>query len=86
MSEKKKKEKIIYYDDGSTVSDMSEVKGGIVDKTRPKEGGKKRVNSTFGEKMRTYFTTVKMMLVPMFVVLFILALLFLITTLIANAR
>lgn len=64
MSEKKKKKpKTVYYDDGRTVADMSYLRGG-----RPKEpAGIKK--SGWREKWRTYFQSVKMMLLPTLVVL-----------------
>ena len=51
---KKKKQKITYYDDNSTVADMSGTK------QQPKKS-----KSTFKEKARTYFATVKKMIIPM---------------------
>ncbi len=83
---KKKKEKVVYYDDGSTISDMSGVKGGIIDKTRPKNDGRPRRKSTFGEKWRTYWAAVKMMILPMLGVLLILVVLFIILSIIVNGR
>ena len=64
MSDKKKKKpKTVYYDDGRTVADMSYLGG-----RRAKEptGVKK---SGWREKWRTYFQSVKMMLLPTLVVL-----------------
>ena len=62
---KKKKEKIIYYDDGSTVHDMSNV-GGIGRRSPNEKRGKNapapRKNSTTREKLKTYFSAVRMML------------------------
>ena len=69
---KKKKEKIIYYDDNSTISDMSNVtRNG---KKEPPRAPKKV--STFGEKWKTYWAAVKMMVFPMCVVLFVVAVLY----------
>ncbi len=53
---KEKKQKIVYIDDGSTVADMS----GTFKKKRPP-----RQKSTAKEKMRTYFSVVKKMILPM---------------------
>ncbi len=50
-AEKKKKEKIIYIDDGSTVADMTN--------TRKPEKGPPRRKSTMREKWRTYISVVK---------------------------
>ena len=77
---KKKKEKVIYYDDGMTISDMSRVN---------KKGEKQsppppRRQSTSAEKWRTYWTAVKQMLFPMAVVLCIIGILYAIMMLIAN--
>ena len=77
---KKKKQKVVYYDDNSTIADMSNV---------PRAGQKKPSGvppprSTFKEKWKTYISAVKMMLLPMCVVLFVLAVLFLILMLLAN--
>ena len=58
MADKKqKKEKVRYIDDGRTIADMSALSG--VDKryTGPK--------GTFKDQMRTYFTTVRQMFLPM---------------------
>ena len=77
MSKKKqKKEKIIYYDDGSTISDMSEV-GGIGRRAPKDKRVPKRSTSTFKEKWATYWATVKQMLFPMFLALLILTVIFL---------
>ncbi len=53
-AEKEKKVKIVYYDDGSTVADMSGTK-------RKAPMGK----TTFREKMRTFFGVMKRMVLPM---------------------
>ena len=65
---KKKKEKIIYYDDNSTIVDMSCVnpRGQKSPHQQPK------MFSTFGEKWKTYWNAVKMMVLPMLLVLIIL--------------
>ncbi|MBQ8292149.1 MAG: hypothetical protein IJX88_06580 [Clostridia bacterium] len=70
---KKKKEKIIYYDDGSTISDMSRVnrKG---EKRPPAEP---RRQSSSSEKWRTYWSAVKMMIIPLCVALTVLGILYL---------
>lgn len=60
---KKKKEKIIYYDDGRTIADMSNVSS---------RGRSKRVpgrpRASFKEQWSTYWGAVRMMLVPMLVI------------------
>lgn len=73
----KKKEKIIYYDDNSTLADMSSVnrKGERQPAPPPKQ------RSSFSEKWKTYWSAVKMMILPMCIVLCIIALLYLSLTL-----
>ena len=66
--EEKKKEKVVYYDDGRTLADMSGV-------GRPRSQGSK---STFREKWITYWSAVKMMLIPMAIVVGILVIMYLI--------
>ena len=71
IKEKAKKEKIIYVDDGSTVIDMS---GTVNDSQKPKNTPKDPVTgapigNTFKDQARTYFNAVKQNLVPMFVVI-----------------
>ena len=68
-----KKEKPKYIDDGSTVVDMTDVRGGKTAGT-PKPSNKNRGSSyrpraTFKEQLRTYIESVKMMFVPMLVVI-----------------
>ena len=57
-SDKKKKKKVTYVDDGSTIFDMSGVGGG-----RPSGIGK----GTAKERFATYMKAVKQMFVPMLV-------------------
>ena len=64
---KEKKEKIRYYDDGSTVADMS----GVKDRRLP-GGDPLRPRATAKEKWDTYWNAVKMMFGPMCFVLVIL--------------
>ena len=66
--EEKKKEKVVYYDDGRTIADMSGV-------GRPRSQGS---HSTFREKWKTYWSAVKMMLIPMAIVVGILVIMYLI--------
>ena len=63
---KKKKEKIKYIDDGRTIVDMSGVGN------RPNYANDKnllRPQSTLKDKWNTYWSTVKKMLLPMFITL-----------------
>ena len=69
--EKAKKEKIVYIDDGSTVVDMS---GTIRGTKKPQNAPKDPVTgspigNSFKDQVRTYFQAVKQNLVPMFVVI-----------------
>lgn len=78
--QKKKKEKVIYYDDNSTIADMSNVtRIGQKKPNSPQKQPQRR--STAKEKWRTYWSTVKMMLMPMCVVLLIIAALYLMISL-----
>ena len=82
MSKKKKKEKIIYYDDGMTISDMSSVnrKGQpIPPKKQPPKSSMHAVDPRFANKTKwdTYWAAVRMMLVPTLWVLGVLSILFL---------
>lgn len=60
-NKKKKKPKTVYYDDGRSLADMSAISN------RGKEPS--GIKSGWREKWRTYFESVKMMLLPMLVVL-----------------
>lgn len=90
-SAKKKKEKVIYYDDNSTISDMSGVSG-TFNPIIPKNVGNKKNSQTyrdvqkrpskFGDKWKTYWSTVRLMILPMCIVLGILFILFLLFMLI----
>ena len=83
---KKKKEKIIYVDDGRTIADMSGVGGMRSRNTGRPESPKKKEEpkllrsgrGTLREQADTYFTAVRMMFLPMLVVIGILTLAFLI--------
>lgn len=54
-AQKERKVKVVYYDDGSTIADMS---GTSKNKTP-------RVKSTAKEKARTFFAVMKKMVLPM---------------------
>lgn len=70
---KKKKNKTVYVDDGSTISDMSGLRGS----SKGHNNGL-RPRASFKEQFKTYTDAVKMMFFPMLVVLGIIALAFLI--------
>lgn len=75
MSKKKKKEKVVYIDDGSTVADMSG--------TRKPNQQYKRV-STAKEKWATFFGVMKKMIIPMLATLAAFSLVYLIVLLLAQ--
>ena len=56
-AQKERKVKVVYYDDGSTIADMSGTH----------RGGKRpeRSQATFREKMRTFFSVMKKMVLPL---------------------
>ena len=57
---KKKKEKVVYVDDGRTIADMSNVKGGGASKLFKNTPS----YSTGKEKWTTFFDAFRMMLLP----------------------
>ena len=61
---KKKKEKVVYIDDGRTIADMSGVTGGFQLPERPAW----KPRSSLKEQWETYKAAVKMMIVPMLTV------------------
>ena len=76
---KKKREKITWIDDGSTVADMSGVGKGLggnrPDKPKPTTKKGKPMNR-FQECAATYFGAMKMMFMPMLAVLGVICLVF----------
>ena len=68
---KKKKQKVVYIDDGSSLADMSGVGGG-----KKKTPNTPRPRATMKEQWQTYTDAVKMMFLPMLAVLGMLALAF----------
>jgi len=77
---KKKREKITYYDDDSTISDMSGVRG-----AKPKSGSQpQRQGSSLKEQWKTYRAAVKTMVLPMIVVLLVLGVLYLVISLVSG--
>lgn len=71
---KKKKEKVVYYDDGRTIADMSNVGGRR--KFETDDNNFVRPRSTTKEIFKTYISAVKSMLIPMFITLGALAVVF----------
>lgn len=71
---KKKKEKIIYVDDGRTIADMSNVS------SRPHLGSKSsyRPSPRFKDVWKTYWGAVKMMFGPMLVVIVALGIIYMV--------
>ena len=72
---KPKKQKVVYYDDGRTVSDMSGVRGSMFSSAKKSKGYK---TSGFKDKWNTYWDAVRMMFMPMLVVIGILCLIYMI--------
>ena len=66
---KKKKEKIVYIDDGSTVADMSGVRRRPMAPMLPGADGRREPRSRAGKILQTYFAAVRSMIGPMLVVL-----------------
>ena len=63
---KKQKEKVVYYDDGRTIADMSYVGGR---KLETDDKNFVRPRSTLKDMFKTYIAAVKSMLIPMFITL-----------------
>ena len=59
MGEKKKKEKVIYVDDGRTLADMSGIPGSRLSRNPSAP------RSSFKDKWNTYWAAVRMMFLPM---------------------
>ncbi|MCD8205435.1 MAG: hypothetical protein LUD29_02325 [Clostridia bacterium] len=72
-TEKPKKVKVTYYDDDSTIIDMSYANR----KGEKREPPPKRVRTPASSKWKTFWAAFKKMLIPMFVALIILAVIFL---------
>jgi Cu/Ag efflux pump CusA len=71
--EKAKKQKTIYYDDNSSIADMSQVTS--LGRKKPQRTDKQQ--STFKEKWKTYCAAVKSMLIPMFFTIAVISVVFL---------
>lgn len=69
MSKNKKKKKTIYIDDGRTIADMSSVS------SAPLAG--RSSTSSWKERAKTYFSSVKLMILPMLLVLGLIGIAFL---------
>ena len=80
---KKKKEKVVWYDDNSTVSDMSNVGRGVEKKKSTQLSQPKRY-STARDKWNTYWSAVKMMFLPMCIALTVIVILYILLMLIAK--
>ena len=75
---KKDKRKVVYIDDGSTVADMSQLYG-----SAPKKNGRGH-RSSLKEQLQTYFSTVKLMLLPMLITMGVISLAFLLVYLLLS--
>ena len=88
--EKKKKEKVVYIDDGRTIADMSNVNGMKKPKSNTQGnvpeylGNTRGRSSTFKDRWNTYWSAVKMMFLPMLVTIGILCVAFLVAWLFFN--
>lgn len=71
--EKTKKEKVKYYDDGSTIADMSGV--GKVNKI-PSYSKPRGYKVSEKEKLKTFFSAMKMMVGPCIIALGVIALIY----------
>ena len=69
MSKKDNKKKTVYYDDGRTIADMSDL--------YPSRRASRPSISTWKERARTYFESVKLMILPMLLVLALISVAFL---------
>lgn len=83
----KKKEKVVYIDDGRTISDMSGVGGvGMFGEKKPRKTAPKqaplRYRTSSRERWQTYTDAVKRMFVPMLVVLGAIILIYMILSLV----
>jgi len=76
---KKQKEKIIYYDDNSTIADMTNVTG-----LKGKPQQKSNTPPPTESKWKTFWRAFRMMLIPTAVVLLIMAVIALILLLLAR--
>ncbi len=93
--EKKKREKVVYIDDGRTIADMSNLPtrglGMSLSDARPKKEQSEtekqfyRSRPAWRDHLATYFAAVRMMILPMLVVIGILCVAFLILYLMAQA-
>lgn len=62
---KKKKEKIVYIDDGRTIADMSGIsRKGYTDPNAQKYGKPSRYHAPLKEQLRTFFDAMGFMLLP----------------------
>ena len=66
---KEKKQKVVYYDDNSTISDMSEVHSAFSPIIPNKKQKAPKAPSRFFDKMDTFFSAMKMMFIPMLICL-----------------
>ena len=66
---KKKKEKVVYIDDGSTVADMSGTRRRPMAPMLPGADGRREPRTRAGQILRTYMNAVRSMIGPMLIVL-----------------
>ena len=82
MGKKKKKEKTVFIDDGSTIVDFSSFNKGLSRRESLYSSKGRNKSQRFKECFRTYIEAVKMMLVPMFITIGVITLAFLLVYLI----
>ena len=79
---RKKKEKVIYVDDGSTIADMSATRRRTMAPMLSGEDGRRAPRTRAGRILRTYFSAVRSMIGPMLITLGALTVVFLLVWLI----
>ena len=82
MSKKKKKDKIVFIDDGSSIVDFSSLDKELLYKDSLHTSKGRTQRPTFKECFITYIEAVKMMLKPMFITIGVIELAFLLVYLI----
>ncbi len=93
--EKKKREKVVYIDDGRTIADMSNLPSRGLGRSLSDAAPKRKMSETerqfnrsrpvWKDQLATYFAAVRMMFLPMLVVIGILCVAFLLLYLMAQA-
>jgi len=82
---KDKKEKVTYYDDGSSIADMSGLDSSKKSILGGNSNNSQKPRATEKEKLKTFFEAFKMMLIPTAVVLLVLLILYIIFMVIGSS-